>query len=342
MSVITIVGAGVMGSAMSWPAGDNGHEIRLVGTHLDADLIQHAMDTGQHKRLGLPLLPGVKLYQLERVEEALIGANLLVCGVSSFGVRWFADRILPLVPSELPILSITKGLLSCEEAALISFPEYYQQRFPNKSLTVAAVGGPCNARELALRHHTEICFCSKDAELLSWLKKTFETPYYHIHPTTDVSGLECAVAMKNAYALGVSLCTGLTERDFGPGVDHLHANPRAALFGQSLREMVQLMKLLGGELDSLYYGAGDLYGAIGAGRSGKVGVLIGKGLATEEAQAALGGETLESIVIVQSAAAGVRKLIEQGRIAAGDFPLLLHLDDVLHGRAAADIPWEKF
>ncbi len=35
MAVITIIGAGMMGSGMSRPARDNGHEVRLVGTPLD-------------------------------------------------------------------------------------------------------------------------------------------------------------------------------------------------------------------------------------------------------------------------------------------------------------------
>ena len=36
--------------------------------------------------------------------------------------------------------------------------------------------------------------------------------YYHISLSTDVVGVECAVAMKNAYALGVSLAVGLAEK----------------------------------------------------------------------------------------------------------------------------------
>ena len=45
MSVITIVGAGMMGSAMSYPASDKGHEVRLVGTPLDKDIIERANRT---------------------------------------------------------------------------------------------------------------------------------------------------------------------------------------------------------------------------------------------------------------------------------------------------------
>ena len=39
MSVITIVGAGQMGSAMSFPTRTNGHEVRIVGTPLDREII---------------------------------------------------------------------------------------------------------------------------------------------------------------------------------------------------------------------------------------------------------------------------------------------------------------
>ena len=39
MAVITIVGAGMMGSALAFPARENGNEVRVVGTHLDRDII---------------------------------------------------------------------------------------------------------------------------------------------------------------------------------------------------------------------------------------------------------------------------------------------------------------
>ena len=35
MARIVIIGAGVMGSAMAVPAATNGHQVSLVGTHLD-------------------------------------------------------------------------------------------------------------------------------------------------------------------------------------------------------------------------------------------------------------------------------------------------------------------
>ncbi len=44
MAIITIVGAGLMGTAVAWPLADNGHDVRLVGTHLDADIIRSCLE----------------------------------------------------------------------------------------------------------------------------------------------------------------------------------------------------------------------------------------------------------------------------------------------------------
>ena len=47
MAVITIIGSGMMGSALAFPARENGNEVRLVGTHLDRDIIDACRKTGR-------------------------------------------------------------------------------------------------------------------------------------------------------------------------------------------------------------------------------------------------------------------------------------------------------
>ena len=46
--VITIIGAGMMGSALAFPAAENGHEVRLVGSPLDDDIIDACIATNRH------------------------------------------------------------------------------------------------------------------------------------------------------------------------------------------------------------------------------------------------------------------------------------------------------
>lgn len=341
MSIVTIVGAGMMGSAMSWPARDNGHEVRLVGTHLDRAIIDSAVATGWHPTLKRKLPAGIKYYQIEQAGEALRGADIMICGVSSFGVDWFSGDVVPILPDNLPVLAVTKGMVNEEDGSLTPYPVYYARKYPGRALNLNAVGGPCTSYELADRDQTEVCFCGGDMRTLRRLKAMLETSYYHISLSTDVTGVECAVAMKNAYALGVSLAIGLSQRVEGTeGKEHY--NSQAALFGQSVREMRRLLKLVGGCDDNIVYGAGDLYVTVFGGRTRKIGILLGRGLSFEEAMAELEGVTLESVVIAKRTAAAIRALIERGKAQAGDFPLLLHIDDILCRGAEADIPWERF
>jgi glycerol-3-phosphate dehydrogenase (NAD(P)+) len=39
MSSVTIVGAGMMGTAMAWPLSDNELDVRLIGTHRRTEII---------------------------------------------------------------------------------------------------------------------------------------------------------------------------------------------------------------------------------------------------------------------------------------------------------------
>ena len=341
MSVITIVGAGQMGSAMSVPARHNGHEVRIVGTPLDREIIERCRVDRWHPNLKRTLPEGVRFYQIEQLDEALAGADLLIGGVSSFGVDWFCDNILPAIPESLPVLSITKGLMDLPDGTLISYPEYYRRRLPGRALSLNAVGGPCTSYELADLDPTTVCFCGDDIALLRRLRDMLRMPYYHISVSTDVLGLECAVALKNAYALGVSLAVGLAERKEGVGGKQ-HYNSQAGLFGQGVKEMRRLLKYVGALDDNIIFGAGDLYVTVFGGRTRLIGTLLGRGFSFEEAMAQLQGVTLESIVIATRAARAVRRKIARGELRAEDFPLLLHVDEIINRGMPVDIPWQAF
>ncbi|NLG24123.1 MAG: glycerol-3-phosphate dehydrogenase, partial [Clostridiales bacterium] len=210
-----------------------------------------------------------------------------------------------------------------------------------RALSLNAVGGPCTSYELADHDQTTVAFCGDDMATLRYLKSLFATDYYHISLSTDVVGVECAVAMKNAYALAVTLAVGLSERVEGVG-GTLHYNSQAALFGQSVREMRRLLKLCGGRDDNIAWGAGDLYVTIFGGRTRLIGTLLGRGLSFDEAMAQLKGVTLESIVIATRTARAVRALIARGAASQAQFPLLMHVDDVINRGAPVDVPWAAF
>ncbi|HIT60986.1 MAG TPA: glycerol-3-phosphate dehydrogenase [Candidatus Fimousia stercorigallinarum] len=342
MSVITFICAGQMNSAITFPAFENGHEVRLVGSPLDDDIIDGLRKDNFHITLKRTLHDGIQYYKYEEVEEALIGADLILGGVSSFGLDWFCDEVLPIIPEEVPLLTVTKGMVDLEDGTLVPYPTIFAERQPEgKNINFNAIGGPCTSYELADHDDSHVAFCGKDMETLKYIKSLLATDYYHISLSTDVVGVECAVAMKNAYALGVSLAVGLAEKRDGK-IGAVHYNSQAALFGQGVKEMIRLLDLIGGKPENIIHGAGDLYVTVFGGRTRKIGTLLGRGLSFDEAMEELAGVTLESIVIATRTARAVRKLAERGIVSLSDYPLLMHVDAIINEGAEVNIPWEDF
>lgn len=127
MSVITFVCAGQMNSAITFPAFENGHEVRLVGSPLDRDIIDGLKKDNFHITLKRTLHDGIKYYQIEELEEALKGADLVLGGVSSFGLDWFCDEILPVLPEDSSSSYSNKGMVDLESGYLSSYPALLQQ-----------------------------------------------------------------------------------------------------------------------------------------------------------------------------------------------------------------------
>ncbi|MBE6602458.1 MAG: glycerol-3-phosphate dehydrogenase [Ruminococcaceae bacterium] len=344
MAIVTIIGAGMMGSALAFPARENGNEVRLVGTPLDREIIDTCRKTDRHPKFNRDFPAGVKYYQIEEMQDAIKGADMVIGGVSSFGVDWFSDYVLPALPETLPVLSVTKGLMDTEDGKLLTYPELWEQRLAEKGLTrsINAIGGPCTSYELVAHDQTEVAFCGKDLKTLQMFKKIMATDYYHISLSTDVVGIESAVALKNGYALGIALTIGLNQKTFGIDSE-LHFNSQAAVFGQAVKEMSRLLDYQGaGTLDNLAVGAGDLYVTVYGGRTRLVGILLGRGLNIDEAKAELNGVTLESLVVAVRVARAIRNRIAAGVLKEEDFPLLLHIDEILTDKKEVNIPWESF
>ena len=97
MAKIAVLGAGIMATALSFPASENGNDVRLVGTHLDEDIIDSINRDRTHPVLGLKVPDSVKAYHLEDAEKAFDDAEIVMCGVNSFGIEWAAEQLGSLV-----------------------------------------------------------------------------------------------------------------------------------------------------------------------------------------------------------------------------------------------------
>ncbi len=347
MARVTILGAGLMGTAVAWPLADNGHDVRLVGTHLDAEIIRSCLDNGYHPKLRRRLPGNVTPYYLEELPMALEGAQVIVSGVSSPGVRWIARTLGPVLWPGATIIAVTKGLEADADGKLRILPDLLHDELPEgvrDQVTLSAIAGPCIAGELAGRRQSCVVFTGRDDAALNRLRTIFATGYYHIRTSTDIVGVETCAALKNAYTIAIGMATGLLDLDGGP--DNAGAsmhNLSAALFGASAREMSRIVGLLGGGIENVPWlpGVGDQYVTCVGGRTIRLGRLLGAGLTYTEAVLEMIGETLEGAYIVKQMARVLPEWERQGRIGEHELPLLRMLCRVITEEARVDIPFEQ-
>jgi glycerol-3-phosphate dehydrogenase (NAD(P)+) len=337
-----------MGTATAWPLTDNGHAVRLVGTHLDRDIIESCLERRYHPKLKRKLPHAVQPYYIEDIAQALDGVDVIVSGVNSLGVHWIGRTIGPYLQPGHSIIAVTKGLEAAENGDLLILPDVLYSELPpgiRNQVKLAAIGGPCIAGELSGRRQSCVVFGSRDRDAVERLAEIFRTPYYRVWTTTDLVGLELCAALKNGYTLGVGIAAGQLER--AGGVDaagaHMH-NLAAAIFAQGCTEMACLVQIVGGTRAFAYGlpGTGDLFVTVQGGRSMRLGRLLGLGHSYAQARQIMAQETLEAAYIVQQVGKALPKLTARGIIEAGDFPLLRALVAVVvHGRLP-DLPLDTF
>ena len=343
MTCITVLGAGMMGRALCVPLVDRGHEVRLVGTHLDGEIVESLRATGVHPKLKYELPRSIQAYPVEELEQAMQGAEVIGVGVSSPGVRWAAEKLAPYARPGVPIAMITKGL-EWDGTALGLLPDLLRDGLGQDGIEPVAVAGPCIAGELARRVETCVVVTSRDLAAAEGIAKLFSTLYYHLWASPDVAGVETCAALKNAYAMGMAFAQGLHEKRGGtPGSVAMH-NYESAVFAQSVREMRRIVELIGGDPDSAVgmAGVGDLDVTCNGGRTGRFGRLLGLGLGREEAVRRMQGATLECLDILAVMRKALPALETQGQLRPDELPLLRHMAEVALDDAPIEMPFKRF
>lgn len=276
MARVAILGAGFMGSALTVPASDNGHEVALWGTHLDGDLIASVRGGRPHPKLGLMLAPAVKTFVADELEAALRGADLVINAVTSDGAGPVLRRAAPFLRPQVPVLTVSKGLAE-SRGRVVTLSRAIAAA---ARLRLVTVGGPSKALELARRVPTSVIYASPDAAARRRARRWLETPYYRIGESSDQRGLEMCSALKNAYAIAIGLCDGLVQA----GRAEAMYNTKSALFTQALAEISRLARTVRARPETVYGlgAAGDLHVTGMAGRNRVFGELRGSGRPTAE------------------------------------------------------------
>ncbi len=258
------------------------------------------------------------------LEEVVAGADVLVMGVASIGLQETLDRLRPIVPGSIPIVSLTKGL----ERTGRRMTEVIGDCLPSNP--VGVLTGPNLAKEILAGHAAASVIAFEDTHVAADLQKLLATGLFRVYTNPDLIGCELGGALKNVIAIAAGMAEGLGAGD----------NTQAAVITRGLAELTRLGVAMGGEATTFMglAGMGDLIATCMSpqSRNRTVGEELGKGRTIEEIVAEMNqvAEGVKSAPIVVELgrrhgvelpiSEEVRAVVEDGLTAEEAYRDLLH------------------
>ncbi|MGB8993444.1 MAG: NAD(P)H-dependent glycerol-3-phosphate dehydrogenase [Desulfobaccales bacterium] len=270
IKAVAVIGAGSWGTTLAQLLGEKGLDVRLwvresqVYEDLSRDRINHTF------------LPGLRLSSRIRCTrefpEALNEAGLVLMAIPSHVFRQTLREVRPHWPRGAALLSATKGM---EIDSLLTMEGVVREELGAQT-SYAVLSGPSFAREVAQKQPTAVTIASRHREIAHCLQRLFSVPYFRVYTSHDVTGVELGGALKNIFAIGTGILSGMGLGD----------NPRAALITRGLAEMVRLGARLGANPMTLtgLAGLGDLILTCtgSQSRNFQVGLKLGQGMSLDE------------------------------------------------------------
>ncbi len=316
---VAVVGAGSWGTTVAALACANAPTVLWAR---DPDVV--ARVNGEHRNGDY--LPDIELPpELEAtasLEDACIGADVVVMAVPSHGFRSVLAAAGPTISPDAAVISLSKGL---EQGSGLRMTQVVADVLPDHpGDRIGVLTGPNLAREVALGQPTASVVAVTDGETGEALQRLFMTRTFRVYTNPDVVGCEIAGVLKNVIAIAAGVAAGLGYGD----------NTKAALITRGLAELARLGMALGG--DPLTFsglaGMGDLVATCTSDKSRNrmVGVALGQGRRLDEIVA--------DMKMVAEGVKSTEAVLELGQRENLELPIAEQVGAVLYeGRAAADI-----
>lgn len=360
MAKITILGAGVTGSAFSVPLTDNGHQIDLVGTHLDESIIEQLRRDNVHPSLGIKLSNHVRFFTYDQLDQAVAQTDLLVIAVNALGIEWVGMMLTMILDDALspdvPILFLTKGLegkndgnhwVSKNERIRILPDTLRDGLMPHhaEQLHLLVTGGSSSASDVANRQPALLIVAGPNAAQIDQIAGYLRTPTYAVSTSTDLVGVALCAALQDLYALAVALHSGLPDQH----------DSASTLSAQSLREMSYLVSYMGGQQETIaaLTNADALQIESQRTQNFRMGQLLGSGLlytdakqqpmpsaATDDVEMALA--TVDGAELAMAIGRTIEFLCREGALDPQRLPLLRMMTNVICNDGVVDVPWDEF
>ncbi len=331
-----------MGSAFCVPCADNSHEVYLVGSFLEDELIDEINKLNNfHPILKCQLPKKVNIIKFSEFNKDINkDIDLLVVGVSSKGIDWIGEEISKFYNKNTNILLLTKGLTIINNE-FETLAEKLKKILKNKSINdpkISAVGGPCLANGLVNRINSSVVLANENLDTVRKIGEIISTEYYSIEYSDDLVGVEVCAATKNIYSMLIGASEGLSSKSLSNEIKNkYYLNTAASLAYKAVSEMKNLANKLNGKSETAYglAGLGDLYVSSAGGRNSKMGYYLGQGHLFKDAKEKFMKEvTVEGADLAFAIGSKILKEFDKN-----EFPLLISVIDSICNNKKLEINW---
>jgi len=250
------------------------------------------------------------------LSESAPSADFIFLCVPSHALREALGSIAPHVRKETIVFSLSKGI----EEQTLKTPAELLGELLTTNARHALLAGPMLAEELAQGMLGIGVVATKDKNVFNHAKALFSGTKLRIEYSDDVSGVALASVLKNIYAVGLGIAHAL----------HLGDNFKGWFTQRAIREMAEIVKLLGGQEETVFGPAG-------------IADVIATGFSHHSHNHRIGSELVESgecssksegIISLPS----VRALLGERTDKA---PLLLALDAIIFQNKNAQVAFQE-
>jgi glycerol-3-phosphate dehydrogenase (NAD(P)+) len=265
---VAVIGAGSWGTTVASLCAENGPT--TLWARRD-DLASSIRDTHENPDYLAGLQLTSSLHATSSLEEAVAGADVLVMGVPSHGMRSTLQELAGWLRPWVPVVSLAKGL---EQGSKLRMSEVIAEELPGHP--VAVLTGPNLAKEILAGHAAAAVIAMADRSMAQALQACFSTKVFRVYTNDDLIGAEVGGALKNVMAIASGMADGLGTGD----------NTRAAVITRGLAELTRLGAAMGGDVQTFagLAGMGDLMATCIStqSRNRHVGEQLGRGRTIDE------------------------------------------------------------
>ena len=174
--IITILGAGVWGSALASLAKRNPNQVRLWSRRSSAS-----------------------------IESAIANADVVLSAVSMKGVRATIEKLQAVgLPEKVILVTATKGL---DPVTTHTPSQIWQAAFPHNSIVV--LSGPNLSKEIQKNLPAATVVASNNQAAAEQVQAIFSSDTFRVYVNNDPIGTELGGTLKNVMAIAAGVCDGL-------------------------------------------------------------------------------------------------------------------------------------